>query len=118
MQRKTILIVDDEPDICDLLQILLEEEGYLTHTAVGLPTLEDLLGLQPDLILLDVMLAGSDGRAICRQLKSHSRTERIPVILMSAHGKAEATRAESGADAFLAKPFDIAVVLKTIHSYI
>jgi two-component system alkaline phosphatase synthesis response regulator PhoP len=95
MQRKKILIVDDEPDIRDILQIILEEEGYLTHTAAHLPALQDLLGFQPDLILLDILLAGSDGRAFCRQLKSQPSTAHIPVILMSAHGKARATRAES-----------------------
>jgi CheY-like chemotaxis protein len=118
MQRKKILIVDDEPDIRDILQIILEEEGYLTQTAADGGALDDLLGFQPDLVLLDVFLSGVDGRAICRQLKSHSSTQHIPVVLLSAQGKAAATLAESGADAFLAKPFEMGVLLTTIHHYV
>jgi CheY-like chemotaxis protein len=118
MQQKKILIVDDEPDILEILQLILEEEGYLTHTAANIPPLDGLLRFQPDLILLDVLLSGSDGRAICRQLKSQSSTEHIPIVLMSAHGKAAAARAESGADDFLAKPFDLSVLLTTIHHYV
>jgi CheY-like chemotaxis protein len=76
-EQKKILIVDDEPDILEILQIILEDEGYLTHTAAHVPPLDGLLRLQPDLILLDVLLSGIDGKAVCRQLKSHNSTQQI-----------------------------------------
>src|SRR5690348_14534285 len=107
MPRKRILVVDDEPDILGVLQLILEEEGYLTKTVEEGSNLEHLLSFQPDLILLDVFLSGMDGRLMSKQLKSQTTTQHIPIVLMSAHAKAAATLAESRADDFLAKPFEI-----------
>jgi CheY-like chemotaxis protein len=118
MPSKRILGVDDEPDILSALQLILEEEGYLTQTAGEGSNLERLLSFQPDLILLDVFLAGLDGRLLSKQLKSQSTTHHIPIVLMSAYGKAAVTLAESGADDFLAKPFEIEAFLATIHKYV
>ncbi len=117
-QAKTILIVDDEPDILLFLEAVLSDVGYHVLTASKGEELFALLerGL-PDLILLDMLLSGTDGRAITRQLKSQAATASMPVLLVSAHPRAEQEALASGADGFLAKPFDIDEVIERIASY-
>jgi CheY-like chemotaxis protein len=112
-----ILVVDDDPGILDALRVLFESEGYRVQTfekgdyAESLR--DDTHGL-PDLIVLDVLLSGKDGRAICRALKQHEATGHIPVVMISAHPGAEQSVKEVGADAFVAKPFAIDDLLDTV----
>jgi CheY-like chemotaxis protein len=115
--QKKILVVDDDPDILEVVQLILEDEGYLIQTASEAKSLDRLLRFQPDFILLDVLLSGSDGRVISQQLKSQEPTRHIPIVLMSAHVSARATVAHSQADDFIAKPFEINAFLTTIHKY-
>ena len=68
------------------------------------------------LIVLDVLLSGKDGRAICRKLKSQDETRHIPVVMISAYPDAERSSKEVGADAFVAKPFAIDDVLMTVET--
>lgn len=112
-----ILVVDDEPDILEFLQVILEEEGYEVVTSQKAEFLDQLHnGGLPHLILLDVLLSGKDGREIVKYLKSQEETKAIPVIMFSAHPSAEQTARAAGADDFLAKPFDIDVLLaKIVH---
>jgi DNA-binding response OmpR family regulator len=115
---KRLLVVDDEMDILEFLQIILEEEGYEVVTADKGEYLEQLHnGGLPHLILLDVLLSGKDGREIVKYLKSQQETKHIPVIMFSAHPSAEETARRAGADDFLAKPFDIDVLLAKIAHY-
>jgi CheY-like chemotaxis protein len=72
----------------------------------------------PDLILLDVLLSGKDGREIVKYLKRKAETKAIPVIMFSAHPSAEETARAAGADDFLAKPFDIEVLLDKIAHFL
>ena len=116
-QRK-ILVVDDEPDILEFLQELLELEGYSVTTTKKSDYLETLSnGEMPDLILLDVFLSGKDGRDIVKHLKSQQETRHIPVLMFSAHPSAEETALAAGADAFVAKPFEIDELLAKIAHY-
>jgi len=116
---KRLLVVDDEPDILEFLRVILEEEGYEVVTSVKGDYLEQLHnGGLPHLILLDVLLSGKDGREIVKYLKSQQETKHIPVIMFSAHPSAEQTSRRAGADDFLAKPFDIEVLLAKIAHYI
>jgi EAL domain-containing protein (putative c-di-GMP-specific phosphodiesterase class I)/CheY-like chemotaxis protein len=105
---KTVLIVDDEPAITQLLSMLLGSRGYSTKIAVtGMQALA-CTSLDIDLILLDIMPPDSEGLKVCRQLKSNSQTREIPIIIISAnHNKSE--QIESlylGADDYLTKPFE------------
>jgi DNA-binding response OmpR family regulator len=118
MHRKRILVVDDDPDILQVVQLVLEEEGYLTNTSLEARKIESLLSSHPDLILLDVLLADADGRLMSKRLKSQDRTKHIPIVLMSAHVSAVSTLATSGADDFIAKPFEIETLLATIEKYV
>ncbi len=117
MQKK-ILVVDDEPDILEFLQVILEEEGYsvvITDKGDYVEKLHD--GDLPTLILLDVLLSGKDGREIVKHLKHQEETKHIPVIMFSANPSAEATARAYGADDFIAKPFDIDVLLAKIGAF-
>lgn len=112
-----ILAIDDDPDILDAIRFLLEDAGYDVTTAEkgeyaeALTTTGEAL---PDLIILDVLLSGKDGRLICKQLKAQEQTRHIPVLMISAHPGAERSVKEVGADAFVAKPFEIATLLRAI----
>src|SRR5947209_10868289 len=118
-QQKKILVVDDEPDILEFLQVILEEEGYVVATTDKGEYVEKLHdGGLPDLILLDVLLSGKDGRDIVKQLKRQEETKHIPVIMFSAHPSAEETARACGADDFLPIPFEIDVLLNIIANYL
>ena len=114
-----ILLVVDDPGILDALRVLFESEGYRVQTCEKGDYAESLrgeIGGLPDLIVLDVLLSGKDGRTICRTLKSHEATRRIPVVMISAHPGAEESVKEVGADAFVAKPFTIDDLLDTVET--
>ena len=115
---RRILVVDDERDILEFLQIILEEEGYEVVTSEKGEYLEQLHnGGLPHLILVDVLLSGKDGRTIVRSLKNQEETRHIPIIMFSAHPSAAETARQAGADDFLAKPFDIDVLLAKIAHF-
>jgi DNA-binding response OmpR family regulator len=106
---KRILAVDDDSDILDVIRIILEEEGYEVFTLANAKyVFEEVKQSHPDLILLDVMLGGLDGRDICRALKEHISFRYIPVVMISASHNLDTLLLSPGApDNFLAKPFDI-----------
>ena len=105
---KKVLIIDDDPDILEVLQLTLEMAGYTTKTNLhGEELFNEVSAFKPDIVLLDILLSGSDGRVLCKQLKSDDATKGIPVILISAHPSAQKNIAEVGANDFIAKPFDI-----------
>src|SRR3989344_4970535 len=118
MNSKTILIVDDDTAILDALSSMLISEGYDVITDTGTDVLNKVKGYLPKIILLDVLLSGRDGRAICKKIKQQQNLNTIPVILISAHPQIRATYKEYGADAFLAKPFDIDDLLDLIQKYV
>ena len=117
--QKKILVVDDEPDILEFLQIIFEDAGFLVVTTDKGDYLDKLNnGTLPDLVLLDMLLSGKDGREIVKHLKSQERTKHIPVIMFSAHPSAEKTALQAGADDFVEKPFDIDALLEKIRRLI
>src|SRR5947199_10637235 len=116
---KRLLVVDDEPDILEFLQVILEDEGYTVVTSDKGEFLEQLHnGGLPELILVDVLLSGKDGREIVKHLKSQEETKQIPVIMFSAHPSAQQTAREAGAEDFIAKPFEIDELLAKIANYL
>lgn len=117
--HKKIVVMDDDPDIIEFLQVILEEEGYAVLTSDGDEFLEQLHeGSLPDLILVDVLLTGKDGREIAKHLKSQEETKRIPVIMFSANPSSEQKAREAGADDFLTKPFEIDDLLAKVANYL
>lgn len=117
-EPKTILLVDDNTDILEAVELLLEDAGYKVmidtgETVTNLP--KDNL---PDIILMDLLLSGKDGRDIIRLLKSQPQTKHIPIILNSAHPQAKELWKNSQADDFIAKPFDIDDLLSVIQKHL
>jgi len=108
MQKGTILVIDDEPDLLELVEFNLKKDGYEVIVARnGQTGLEIAQRHLPDLIVLDLMMPGIDGLEVCRQLRSDQRTRQIPMIMLTAKS-AEADRIvglELGADDYVTKPF-------------
>ncbi|PQJ27907.1 response regulator [Rubritalea profundi] len=106
MQR--ILIIEDEVDIAELISFNLQRNQFDTILAHdGLEGLNKALSIEPDLIILDIMLPGMDGINVNKQLKRDPRTRRIPVIMLTAKAQTEdrITGLETGADDYITKPF-------------
>src|SRR6056297_1691882 len=105
---KSILIVEDETDIMKLIDWHLQSEGYLTFNAPeGAKGLDIAEKKNPDLIVLDLILPGMDGLEVCKSLKRNSKTQHIPVVMLTARGE-EVDRIvglELGADDYIVKPF-------------
>lgn len=110
MEKRKILVVEDEPTIAKTLRLGLEAEGFEVGLAEdGLECLKSVRKEQPDLILLDVMLPKFDGFKVCRLLKFDKNTSHIPIILCSArNSEADRERGrKAGADDYVIKPFDL-----------
>jgi phosphate regulon transcriptional regulator PhoB len=108
MKKATILVIDDEKDLIELVRYNLEKDGFDVIAATdGQSGLEVVKKHRPDLVVLDLMMPGMDGLQICKQLRSDPRMGRIPVIMLTAKAT-EADRIvglELGADDYITKPF-------------
>ncbi|NLY92037.1 MAG: response regulator transcription factor [Firmicutes bacterium] len=108
MSKERILIIEDEPNIIELVAYNLEKEGWLVSKAqTGEEGWEKIQAEHPDIILLDLMLPGIDGMEICRRTRQNKLTRDIPIIILTAKAE-EADRVlglESGADDYVTKPF-------------
>jgi two-component system, OmpR family, alkaline phosphatase synthesis response regulator PhoP len=119
MPKESILVVEDEEDILELVKYNLAKEGYRVSGAasgeVGLKTARSNL---PDLIVLDLMLPGIDGLEVCKILKNDSKTQHIPVIMLTAKSEDSdiITGLEIGADDYLAKPFTPKVLIARVRT--
>lgn len=119
MSRETILVVEDESALQELLCYNLEKEGFRCHSArSGGAALTKVAAEVPSLILLDLMLPDVDGLSLCRTLRRRDDTKHVPIIMLTARGEeAEVVRGlESGADDYIAKPFNLAVLLARIRA--
>lgn len=107
MKMKTnILVIDDDVNICELIRLYIEKEGYSAIVAYdGLKGLEAFRKNAPSLVLLDLMLPGMDGLQVCREIRKSSN---IPIIMLTAKGETfdKVLGLELGADDYIVKPFD------------
>jgi DNA-binding response OmpR family regulator len=121
MSTKTtsrILVVDDEPQVVWMLQFSLEAEGYQTLSARdGRAALDEVREHHPSIVLLDIMMPVMDGWAFLEELQALPADERPRVIVVSARSslRDRAKAAELGADAFVAKPFNVDDLLVVLH---
>jgi two-component system alkaline phosphatase synthesis response regulator PhoP len=116
--KKTILVVDDEKDIVDLLSYNLTKEGFSVITARNGRDALDRARQKPDLIVLDVMMPELNGLQVIQELKKEKRTASIPVILLTAKGSEtdEIVGLEVGADDYIVKPVKIGKIVARVHA--
>ena len=118
---KKILIVDDEADIIEILQFVLESQGYECVTAmVGETGLNLAREINPDLIILDVMMPKINGYKISRLLKYDNKYKDIPILMITARSQEEdkVIGEETGANEYITKPFQVDYVLEKVKSYL
>src|SRR5690348_10989164 len=116
-KSRKILVIDDDESILEALKIALESEGHEVFAfSEGTDVYEKTLTITPDIIFLDLLMSGKDGAEIARELKSSDSTKSIPIVMLSAHPNAEKAAKESGANHFLAKPFEYMDLLKVIDN--
>ncbi|MCI5592949.1 MAG: response regulator transcription factor [Oscillospiraceae bacterium] len=116
MSNEKILVVDDDTNICELLRLYLEKEGYsVTIANDGMTAVKTFPQLQPDLTLLDIMLPQLDGWQVCREIRKYSNK---PIIMLTAKGETfdKVLGLELGADDYVTKPFDTKEVVARIKA--
>lgn len=116
-KRKKILLVDDDIDLLMLLERKLQKTGYVIESAASLPEAEYVSSLfKPDAVLLDINVAGDDGRQLCWKLKNTGENRGVKVILTSGYNYTINRQLLFGADDFLAKPFQSEFLLQKIEA--
>lgn len=119
MVQKTVLVVEDDPDIRDIVQDLLESEGYdVVPASHGKQALEFLLGVKktakPDLVILDMMMPLVDGRQVLEAMQADPELASIPVLVISAVAREK----PAGAAAFLRKPVSLEKLFETVRTFV
>lgn len=121
MSKPKILIVDDEPDVIDLIARTLEGEGFdVVYAYDGISALDLVSVEKPDLVLVDIMMPMMSGYEVCEQIKSNPATQHIPLLCVSSAHTPDA-RAQSlkvGAAALIAKPFMPAELVAQVRRYL
>ena len=114
--RGSVLIVEDDPSVRDVLQVVLDSEGYeVVLAADGFEALDRLDEGLPDLVLLDLMLPRLDGASVVAELERRGLWPGIPIVVLSAATQADRWAARIRADGFIPKPFDIEILLDEVH---
>lgn len=114
---KKILIADDEPDVVQLVAMLLKPEGYELVTAeTGEDAIEQVQEQRPDLVLLDILMPGGHGFSVLKSIRENPELRATKVMILSSKSYAEDRRRalDAGADAYMTKPFDADALLNTV----
>jgi len=117
--KPTVLVVEDEEDLRDIVIYNLEREGYKTiGVESGEEGLDKALAVKPDLMILDLMLPGMSGMDVCRRIKQDSENQSLPIIIVSAKGEEAdiVSGLELGADDYLTKPFSPRILLARVRT--
>lgn len=117
--NRTVLIVEDEQEIADLVKFHLQREGIeVTMTRSGRKALDLVRQSKPDLVILDLMLPDLDGLEVCRRLREHDDTKEIPIVILTSRGTEADIVAgiEMGADDYVTKPFSPRVLMARIQN--
>ncbi len=117
LNAKKILLVDDDIDLLMLLERKLQRSGYIIESAASMPEAEYVLSLfKPHLIILDINVAGEDGRQLCWKIKNTGDNRSAKVILMSGYNYSINRQLLFGADDFVAKPFQSEYLMRTMEA--
>jgi DNA-binding response OmpR family regulator len=114
--KQKIMVVDDDENICELLRLYLEKEGYEVYIVNdGLKAIDMIKQVTPELVVLDIMLPGADGWQVCREIRKFTN---VPVIFLSAKGETfdKVLGLELGADDYVEKPFETKELLARIKA--
>ena len=117
-QGAKILVIDDEPDLTDIIQTFLEGAGYHVYSEnSAVKGIEKARSLKPDLVLLDITMPVMDGYQVCQELKKDKATADIPVVFLTGKDPAEDNNRafQSGADLFIKKPFSCESLLEIVR---
>jgi len=118
-QKSLILVLDDDPDICIMIKMVLDYYGYDAMDADNEENARKIiLSNHVDLLIMDMLLSGVDGTDICRQLKQDKETSSIPILMFSAHPTAKETCLAAGADDFISKPFEMNDLIDKISFFL
>ena len=120
-RQRTILIVDDEEDVLDLLQLVFETSGFeVRRASTGKSAVSSAYEQPPDVVLLDVMMPEMDGWQVLRTLKGDERTRKVPVVMLSARAERrdKMIGLQEGAEGYIAKPFSPAEVVREVQSFL
>lgn len=113
----TILVIDDDADICDLIRQILEDEGYdVMIAANGQIALEVLATIAPSLILLDYMMPLMDGPTFIHETEQRGLRDTIPIVLLTAASAANQRAAELGTANYVGKPFELESLLQAVEN--
>jgi len=121
VSKETVLVIEDEPDIVELIQYWLEREGYLVMTASdGEKGLAEALERKPDMIILDLMLPGIDGLEVCRRLRDSEATAATPLLMLTARSEEAdiVVGLELGADDYMTKPFSPRQLVARVRAHL
>jgi DNA-binding response OmpR family regulator len=118
MEKKTIFIAEDDPDILNVMKIILKSAGYKVQAASRGKEILELDHARPDLVILDKKMPDMDGADVCRELRSRPDMHSVPVIMISASTDLRPRAAEAGVNEVLKKPFAMHTLLNIVHKYI
>ena len=118
-QKGFILVLDDDPDICMMIKMVLDYYGYEVMDSANEEAAKEIISSnRVDLIIMDMLLSGADGTDICKQLKKSEATSSIPVLMFSAHPTARETCLAAGADDCISKPFEMNDMMDKISFFL
>lgn len=114
-KKNSILVLDDDPDIGTMIKMMLEYKGYSVTLSDSAEHISEIVHNNDiDLIIMDMLLSGTNGTDVCAELKQNKTTSHIPVMMISAHPNAKEICLNAGADEFISKPFDMHDILSKI----
>jgi len=119
MHKRKVLVCDDDEGVLDVIDIILEENGFEVIQVINSQEIYDIIKeSKPELILLDLWMPGIDGVAITKTLKDNPETVSIPIIIMSANRDIAQKTQESGANDYLSKPFEMSDLEKIVRKHL
>ena len=118
-KKKNILVVDDDPDIGAMLKMMLEYKGYaVTLLSNAGQTEQQLSNEVTDLVILDMLIAGTNGTDVCRSIRSNPLSVQVPVLMISALPDVRKVCIDAGANDFISKPFEMKELLAKVSNLI
>jgi DNA-binding response OmpR family regulator len=118
-EKALILVLDDDPDICTMIKMVLDYYGHSAMEADNEELAKNIISSNHiDLIIMDMLLSGADGTDICRRLKNDLKTSSIPILMFSAHPTAKETCLAAGADDFISKPFEMSEMIGKVDFFL